>query len=128
MFENEQEIRKIVDNFCKERNINKNLFEVSRISMAKGGEKQRIYNNSPIKNNECNYVIKYYKQLKLFVIWNYSISKKMSYSVKTIHEKLSKGYNHADKGNGFHPLNQSYVWFEKEEKLKELLYAICNQI
>lgn len=128
MFNDNKEIQKIVNDFSKEKNINKNLFEVSSISNATGGKEERLYNTSKVKNTECIYVIKYYKKLKLFVIWNYAMSKKMSYSLKTINEKLSRGINYADKGNGFHTLEQSRVFFDKEENLMKLLNTIFPQI
>ncbi len=128
MFNDKEEIQKIVNDFSKEKNINKNLFEVSSISNATGGKEQRLYNTSKVQNTECIYVIKYYKELKLFVIWNYAMSKNMSYSLKTIKEKLSRGINYADKGNGFHTLEQSRVFFDKEENLMKLLNTIFPQI
>ena len=128
MFNDKEEIQKIVNDFSKEKNINKNLFEVSSISNATGGKEQRLYNTSKVQNTECIYVIKYYKELKLFVICNYAMSKNMSYSLKTIKEKLSRGINYADKGNGFHTLEQSRVFFDKEENLMKLLNTIFPQI
>ncbi len=128
MFNDKEEIQKIVNDFSKEKNINKNLFEVSSISNATGGKEQRLYNTSKVQNTECIYVIKYYKELKLFVVWNYAISKNMSYSLKTIKEKLSRGINYADKGNGFHTIEQSRVFFDKEENLMKLLNTIFPQI
>ena len=65
MFNSEKEIREFVDNFCKKFKINNNIFEVSTISKAEGGEKKRLYNNTKVINTNCTYVIKYYIILHL---------------------------------------------------------------
>ncbi len=126
MFENKEEIQKIVNNFSRNNNIDKNFFEVSDISNATGGKSKRLYNLSKVINSNCIYVIKYYKELKKIIIWNYAISKNMSYSLKTIEENLSKGINYDYKGKGFHPFEQSKVYFEEEKNLLNLLNEICS--
>lgn len=79
-------------------------------------------------NKECTYVIKYYLRLNLIVIWHYNINHSMSYSLKTINEKLKSGIRYADKGKEFHTKKQCYVYFDKSEKLYELLNLVTHQL
>ena len=129
MFNNENEIEKIVSGFCIKNKIDKNIFEISNIAYSQtGGKEERIYNKTKVKNKKCTYIIKYYKALNIIVIWNYAINHNMSYSYKTIKQKLSNGIRYGDKGTGFHTNNQYYVYFDKGEKLNELLKLIYNPI
>ncbi len=131
MFNSEKEIRELVDNFCKKFKINNNIFEVSTISKAEGGEKKRLYNNTKVINTNCTYVIKYYIKLKIFVIWTYSKDSKcagMSFSLKTIRDKLAKGIMWGDKGEEQHPRNQYKVYFSYDADLIKLLSLVTNQI
>ena len=128
MIKSQEEIQNLVNIFCEQNKINKNIFEVSTISKATGGEKQRVYNTTPVKNTQCTYVIKYYCNLNLIVIWNYKLNPSMNYSLKTINEKLSKGIRGADKGRCSHTNNQAIVYFDFGENLYNLLGLITNRI
>ncbi len=124
----QEEIEKIVDTFCEQNKIDKNIFEISSISHAKGGKDQRLSNRTKVVNKQCTYVIKYYYDLNLIVIWNYKLNTNMSYSLKTINEKLSKGIRCADKGKISHTNNQAIIYFNYSENLYKLLGLINNRI
>lgn len=128
MYNNKNDVRKCVDYFCNRKNIDKSIFEVSSFSSAMGGKKERLNNNTKVKNKNCVYVIKYYFKLNLFVVWNYKANTSMSYSLKTIKNKLSKGVMFADKGSGFHTINQALIYFAYENDFEKLLNLITNQI
>lgn len=96
--------------------------------MATGGKAERLKNTTKVKNQNCSYVIKFYAKLDLIVIWNYRCNPNMSYSYKTIKEKLANGIRRSDKGTEFHTRKQYYVYFDKSEKLFELLRLIINPI
>lgn len=129
MYRNESDILEIVNDFCTKNNCSSNMFEVSSIAKdATGGADERLYNNTKVKNKNCTYVIKYYYKLNLIVIWNYSVNHSMSYSYKSIKEKLNNGIRWADKGTEFHTKKQAFVYFDKGEKLTELLRLIINPI
>lgn len=129
MYASEKEIENIVNDFCKKNNRSPGMFEISTIARrATGGKKGILTNKTAVTNRECTYVIKYYERLDIIVIWNYSISPSMSYSYKTIKEKLSVGIRYGDKGTGFHQKKQSYVFFDKGKNLYQLLQLVTNPI
>ncbi len=129
MFKNEEEIEKIVNDFCLKNNCSKSIFEVSKIAReATGGKAERLSNGTKVKNEKCTYVIKYYFKLDLIVIWNYSINHSMNYSYKTIKEKLSNGIRYADKGTEIHTRKQYLIYFDKSKNFNELLRLIINPI
>lgn len=129
MYISKKEIENIVNDFCKKNNYSPKMFDVSAIARtATGGEKERLTNTTSVTNRECTYVIKYYEKLDIIVIWNYSKSPSMSYSYRTIKEKLSVGIRYADKGRGFHQKEQSLVFFDKGKNLYQLLQLVTNPI
>lgn len=124
MFKSQEELDKYINDIFIKQRIDSSMFEISSISNAIGGKEQRLINRTPVKNVNCTYVIKYYKKLKLFVVWNYKSNHSMSYSFKTIKDKLNKGINYADKGSNFHTINQCKIYFEYEENFEKLIYQI----
>lgn len=129
MINNENDIINIVNDFCLNNNCSNSIFEVSKIAeTATGGKDERLVNKTPVKNKNCNFVIKYYRKLDIFVIWNYSFNNNMSYSYKAIKEKLNDGIRYGDKGSEFHTRKQYWVYFDKGDRLKELLKLIINPI
>ena len=123
-----EKINEIVNEICSKNNISPNIFEVSSISKATGGKSERLENKTKVKNKNVNFVIKYYIKLNIIVIWNYSANTNMNYSYKTIKEKINNGIRYADKGSEFHTKNQYLIYFDKAEKLRELLKLIINPI
>ena len=129
MFDDEEKIQEIVYDFCEKNNLDKNMFEISKIARSTTGWKdERIANTTPVKNKKCTFVAKYYLKLDLIVIWNYKANKNMNYSLKTIKEKLSNGIRFADKGTGTHTSKQYIIYFEEGNKLKNLLHFIFKKI
>lgn len=128
MFETQTELNNYITNIFKKHNLDNSIFEISSISNSLGGKEERLRNETPVKNKDCCYVIKYYKRLKLFVIWNYKLNNSMSYSLKTIKDKLDKGINVSDKGTGFHTRNQYKVFFEYEENFEKLIHYFVNKL
>lgn len=72
MYANQKEIEDIVIDFCEKNRLPQNMFEVSSISNATGGESGVLYNRTKVHNTSCTYVIRYYKKLDIIVIWNYA--------------------------------------------------------
>ena len=129
MINNENDIKNIVDKFCLKNHYSSEMFEISKIAeSATGGKNERLVNKTPVKNPKCHFVIKYYKQLDIVVIWNYSFNPNMSYSYKTIKEKLNNGIRYGDKGSEFHTKKQYWVYFDKGDRLSELLKVLINPI
>ncbi len=128
MFKAKEEIQEFVDTFCKINNIDSQIFEVSSISSATGGESKRLYNKTPIINKNCRFVIKYYCKYDLFIIWTNNNKNAMSYDLITIKDKLSKGIIFADKGTGNHSKNQELVYFDKSERLEQLLNFVVRKL
>ena len=127
MFKSREEIQKLVDTFCEKNKIDSQIFEVSSVSNATGGERKRLCNNTKIGNKNCRFVIKYFCKYELIIIWTNNKSG-MSYSLKTIEDKLSKGIRASDKGTGYHNKNQEVVYFDKSEKLEQLLYLAISKL
>lgn len=128
MYNDTREIEAIVNKFVEDNKLDKNTFEVSSISRATGGVSKRVINTSKVKNKSCRYVIKYYINLHLFIIWNYSKCKNMSYSIKTIEKSLEVGQRNAPKGVGNMSNDRYSVYFENEKNLLILLNTIINNI
>lgn len=126
MYTNRKEIEDIVIGFCEKNHLSPNMFEVSRISNATGGESGELQNTTKVVNQDCTFVIKYYKQLDTIVIWNYAKNPRMSYNYKNIKQKLADGVKYGDKGKEFHNRDQCRVYFDKGEGLVELLKMITN--
>ena len=129
MYASKKEIENIVNDFCKKNNRSSEMFEVSEIAQrATGGSREILYNKTEVTNGKCIYVIKYYAQLDIVVIWNYAKNHNMNYSYKTIKRKLADGIRCGDKGKGFHSIEQSYVFFDKGKNLYQLLKLIIEPI
>lgn len=82
MFKDIQEIEKIVYDFCDKKNLKKETFEISTISKATGGESQKLCNTTKVKNKDCTYVVKFYSNLNLIIIWNYRLNQQMNVSLQ----------------------------------------------
>lgn len=128
MYTNQKEIEDIVKNFTEKNHLPNNLFEVSTISYATGGEREVLQNTTKVHNTDCTYVIKYYQKLDIIVIWNYAKKRSMSYSYKNIKSKLADGVKYGDKGSERHNNKQSRVYFDKGDGLVDLLKMITNPI
>ena len=128
MFEKQEEIQNRLDLFCKNNNVDNKIFEVSTISSATGGKAKELQNNTKVKNENCTYVIKYYKTLDLFLVWNYRANKCMNCSLKTVENKLNKGIMCSDKGKNNHSTNQSLIYFSCGKDFEKVLYLVTNNI
>ncbi len=128
MFKNKEEIQKLVNTFCEKNNIDSQMFEVSTISEATGGKSKRLYNNTPVVNKKCRFIIKYFRKHELIIIWTYKSNSGMSYSLTTIKDKLSKGIRVGDKGTEQHNKNQELVFFDISQQLEQLLYLVVNKL
>ncbi len=126
MFKDIQEIEKIVYDFCDKKNLKKETFEISTISKATGGESQKLCNTTKVKNKDCTYVVKFYSNLNLIIIWNYRLNQQMNVSLKTLNEKLENGIRYMDKGIEFHNRKQYHIYFDRGERLSELLHLIIQ--
>lgn len=126
---NNQELLNKLTEFCNYKNIDIKLFEIARIGTGYGDKYyKRLNGPKNVKNKNCTYVIKLFIKYNLVIIWNYKNNHSMSYSYKTIKEKLSKGINKADKGYITHTNNQSEIYFEYSENLDNLLNQLTNNI
>ena len=129
MLKNNNELEKVLKNFCNRNKIDINIFEIARIGKGEGStERKVLYGPKNVQNENCTYVIKLFLKYDLIIIWNYKNNKAMSYSYKAIEEKLKKGIFCADKGKGFHTFNQSEIFFEHSDKFEILLNNIFNKI
>jgi hypothetical protein len=129
MINNKDELKKQVEKFCREKNIDANIFEIAKEGSAKGsGNRKVLHGPSTVKNDSCTYVLKLFTSYNLIIIWNYRNNPSMSYSYVTIEEKLQNGKHCADKGSGTHTNNQSIVLFERSENLGVLLNEIADKI
>lgn len=129
MINNNEELKEHLNNFCKEKGIDVNIFEIARIGKGKGRSDRKVLDGpQSIKNKNCTYVIKLFIEYNLIIIWNYRNNPSMSYSYITINDKLQKGIFTADKGRETHTNNQSVILFEHSENFDRLLNHIVNKI
>jgi hypothetical protein len=129
MINNNDELKKYLYKFCEEKNIDPDIFEIARVGTAKGSSPRfELHGPSTVKNENCTYVIKLFTSYNLIIIWNYRNNHSMSYSYKTMEEKLKNGKHSADKGTGTHTNKQSIVLFERSENFSILLNDIAGNL
>lgn len=122
------DLEKRLKKFCKENNIDSELFEIAIVGKGKGsGPRKELYGPNSVKNKKCTYVIKLFLAYDLIIIWNYKSNPAMSYPYLTLKEKLSRGICEGDKGRITYPNNQSKVLFENTENFERLLNIIADK-
>lgn len=129
MIDENVKLMEILNEFCKNNNVDIKNFEVARIGNGLGsGDRKILSGPSTVKNKDCTYVIKLFVKYNLIVIWNYKNNHNMSYSYETIKEKLEKGIFLADKGKDKHTRDQSVIFFSNSENFETLLNKIIGKI
>lgn len=120
-------IEEIVNKFCKEKNIEKNTFYIASNSKMKGKRLKYTVNYAKLPKN-CIYVIRYYEEYKLVIIWNIKEARGniLSISKDKAIDSLIEGIGIFNKHLEYSGRGETEIIAATPEKLEKALEKLVN--